>query len=174
LLELKSRGDFIVMCIARLAPPKRFDLFCAAAAICWGRSTWVWIGNRAPQQGLPSNVICLGEHPRASRLLPYADVFVLPSDYEGLPVSILEACARGKPVVASAVGGISEIVTPLNGFCVRNLAEAFADRIDELRQDAALRGALGIEARRTYESEFTLDRMVRSYEELYDLAGSPR
>ena len=67
----------------------------------------------------------MGSLPNAGAYNEYADLFILPSNYEGLPMTIIEAMAFGKPVVASKVGGISEIVLDdENGYTVENSAKA--------------------------------------------------
>lgn len=72
----------------------------------------------------------MGSLPNAGAYNEYADLFILPSNYEGLPMTIIEAMAFGKPVVASKVGGISEIVLDdENGYTVENSAKAFCEKI---------------------------------------------
>jgi glycosyltransferase involved in cell wall biosynthesis len=71
---------------------------------------FVWIGNQEEMNDLPANCHFIGNIPNAGAYCRFADVFCLPSDYEGLPMVILEAMSFGKPVVASDVGGIKEIV----------------------------------------------------------------
>ena len=72
----------------------------------------------------------MGNIPNAGMYNSIADLFLLPSNYEGLPMVILEAMSFGKPVVASDVGGISEIVTnDWNGYALRNEASLFAEKI---------------------------------------------
>lgn len=78
----------------------------------------------------PDNVYFLGNIPDAGRYNSIADLFILPSNYEGLPMVILEVMSAGKPVVASNVGGISEIVVNgENGYVVENTPQAFAEKI---------------------------------------------
>ncbi len=173
LAALRRGGEFIVLCIARTAPPKRFDLFLQAAAMLEGRCVFAWAGNRAQPAATPSNLICLGELEGAASLLEFADVFILPSDYEGLPVSIIEACARGVPIVASDVGGVRELVDDTNGFRVPNDAAEFARSIERLRADADLRRRLAAGARARFESDFRLETMVQSYEDLYTSMLAP-
>jgi glycosyltransferase involved in cell wall biosynthesis len=98
-----------------------------------------------------------------------ADVFVLPSNYEGLPVVIIEALSHGKPVVASNVGGVSELVADgVNGYLVNNVPEEFAEKIDTLLKDENLIARFSKNARNTYEEKFTLEQMVKKYGEVYD------
>lgn len=98
-----------------------------------------------------------------------ADVFVLPSYTEALPVSVLEAMQFGVPVVASNVGGVSEeIEDGVNGFLIggdtpimlnsfRPDAVEIADRLERLLTDAPLRKRMGDNGRKKFEREFVLD-----------------
>jgi len=98
-----------------------------------------------------------------------ADVFVLPSLWEGMPVSVMEAMATGLPVVGTDVPGIRELVVDGDtGFLApgRDPA-ALAERIERLARDASLRFRMGEAGRRRVMTEFALDTMVRRYEEAY-------
>ena len=66
---------------------------------------FVWIGNQSEVKEYPKNVFFMGNIPDAGKYNSIADLFILPSNYEGLPMVILEAMSAGKPVVASNVGG---------------------------------------------------------------------
>lgn len=98
-----------------------------------------------------------------------ADAFVLPSFMEGLPMVLIEAMALGKPVIASAVAGIPELIEHRrNGLLVRasdwrELAEAMA----EIVRDPALREQLGAAGLRTVEHEFAIERAVGPLIELF-------
>lgn len=100
-----------------------------------------------------------------------ADVFVLCSHREGLPVSILEAMRAGKPVVATRVGGIAEqIEDGVCGFLVPvGDSEALAVKLGQLKQDPDLRARLGRAARMRYESTFTTSRMIAEYSKMLEL-----
>ncbi len=91
-----------------------------------------------------------------AEILGQSDVFVLPSFAEGVPVSLMEACASGLPVIATQVGGVSELVIDgETGFIVPpGDAAALRDRIDALVNDPALRSRMGAAGRRRVQSEF--------------------
>jgi glycosyltransferase involved in cell wall biosynthesis len=117
----------------------------------------------------------LGERRDVRQLLGSADLFVLSSRSEGLPLSILEAMASGLPVVASAVGGIPEVVIhDETGLLVPpGDPDALADALRRLLADPALRRRLGAAGRARAEREFSLERARRAHVELYErlLAG---
>jgi phosphatidylinositol alpha-1,6-mannosyltransferase len=103
---------------------------------------------RARTLGLESKVDFLGQLDRTGvgRALDAADVFVMPSLTEGLPRALLEAMAKGLPAVASAVGGIPELLPP--EFLVPpGRPEQLAERIDWLRTAEAAREAAGVRNR---------------------------
>jgi glycosyltransferase involved in cell wall biosynthesis len=88
------------------------------------------------------------------QLLANADIFVLPSYNEGLPMAILEAMAWGIPVITTPVGGIPEVVTPShNGLLVQpGDIQQLSEAMHLLIKDKALRLSLGKNARKTVES----------------------
>lgn len=129
----------------------------------------------ARARGLGDAVLFAGYRPDVTDLLKSADVFVLSSLEEGMPNALLEAMSVGLPSVVTDVGGVSEVVDDQRtGFLVPPAApEAMAPRLAALLADVDLRRRQGAEARRRYEERFTLERMTRAYESLYDqvLAG---
>jgi glycosyltransferase involved in cell wall biosynthesis len=111
-------------------------------------------------------------------LLEAADIFVLPSHNEGLPVSILEAMAAGLPVVTTPVGAIPELVTAETGIlvppgAVPELAQALA----ALVRSPEMRNGMGGRGRERMESLFRIEdaaaRFVSIYRELAPRAGGP-
>ena len=157
-----------VLCIARLSPPKKLDLFLEVAALL-PNYAFIWVGNQHPvETEHPSNVFFMGNVPNAGAYNEFADLFLLPSNYEGLPIVIIEALSCGKPVVASAVGGISELLDGTNGFAVKNNAKEMAERIKGILSDADLYGKMCQAAKETYLRSFTVDKMVNGYLELYN------
>jgi len=164
--KIKSKYSNLVMCVARISQQKKFDLFLDIAKQM-PEIAFVWIGNKEEIDNLPSNVFCLGETHAAHRNLKYADLFILPTNYEGLPISILEALSYSVPVIASAVGGVTEMLDGKNGFAVDNNIEAFIDKIGfSLHEDN--HSTMSIAARNSYLERFTVDKMANSYRTIFN------
>lgn len=163
--KIKEHYKGIIMSIARDDQQKKIDLFIEVARLL-PEYAFVWIGN-SNDHAKGENVFLMGQIPLAWQLLEYADVFVLPSNYEGLPMSIIEALAFGRPVVASDVGGITELLDGQNGFAVENDAEVMAANIRYVLEDAQRYAGMSQAARRTYLEKFTVERMVEGYERIY-------
>lgn len=160
----------IVLSIARVAAPKRVDLFIDTAKRL-PNYEFIWVGNQRDitEFGiLPSNCHFVGNIPNAGVLCSKADVLMLSSDFEGLPMVILEAMSFGKPVVASNVGGISEIVqNNINGFTVENNAQIFADKIQYILDNKDIYNKFSQNALALFNDNLTVEKMVQGYLEIY-------
>jgi len=112
--------------------------------------------------GLSDRIRFLGQVLDVEARVAQVQVFLLISNWEGFPRSILEAMRAGLPVVASAVGGIAESVHDgESGFVVsRGDIEGLRSRIEQLLLDPALRQRMGAAGRHRYEQDFTLARTV--------------
>lgn len=156
-----------VLCIARVSPQKNLQLFFEIADKL-PEFAFVWIGNQYKIESHPDNVFFLGNIPNAGKYCRLADIFVLTSNYEGLPMVIIEAMAYGKPVVASDVGGISEIVrNGVNGYVLNNQAELFVEKIREILLDKDKTEKFSANSLKIFEEELSVDKMVRGYLQLY-------
>ena len=156
-----------ILCIARTASPKRVDIFLETATLL-PEYDFIWIGNQYAITEHPNNVYFLGNIPKAANCNQVVDLFMLPSNYEGLPMVILEAMSCKRPVVASNVGGISEIVrNGENGYTVENNAEDFAIRIKEILEDEDAYKRFSENAYRRFIEDLTVEKMVKSYLEIY-------
>jgi colanic acid/amylovoran biosynthesis glycosyltransferase len=117
---------------------------------------------QATRLGIAPNVEFLGYRSQAQvrDLLQQADVFVMGSFAEGVPVVLMEAMAAGVPVVATQIAGIPELVeTGVNGLLVPpGDVESLAAAIGRLVEDAPLRAALGANGRAKVETEFNIHR----------------
>ncbi len=141
-------------------------------AVAGGGPILKHLADHAAELGVGDRVAFLGPRDDVPRLLRGADVFVLSSAWEGLPITVLEAMAAGVPCVSTAVGGVPEVIrNGVNGYVVPPRDhEALAEKIALLARDAGQRSRLAAMARRTYERAFTAKHMVRQTEALYDLA----
>lgn len=171
--NIKQTFPKIVMCISRISKQKKFDLFLDIAKEM-PQHAFVWIGNKERIENLPPNVFCMGEAHSAFSYLKYADTFILPSNYEGLPISLLEALAFGVPVVASAVGGITEVLDGKNGFAVENDINLFTDKIDEILTVENTQKTMSDYARQSYLSNFTIEKMVNGYKTVYNTIANDK
>jgi len=102
-------------------------------------------------------------------LLYGCEILVLPSRSEPFGIVVLEAMACGKPVIASAVGGIRDIVQHMeNGILIQPDDEIqLSVAVRDLLSDEALRSVLGEEGRRTVRERYGIEENTRAYEELY-------
>lgn len=123
----------------------------------------------AAEQGLEREIILTGTRHDVPRLLRAMNAFALSSLSEGLSGAVLEAMCAGLPVVATAVGANVELVSEgETGFLIEPRAdEALAERLSRLMADGELARRLGAAGRRRVKEHYSLERMVRRYEELY-------
>ncbi len=121
----------------------------------------------APRKHL--DIICMGEVVLIEHLLSNCDIFVLSSNFEALPISIIEAMSAFKPIIASNVGGIPELIQDrYNGllFECGNINE-LVNKIIELHNNKQMGVTLGNNARQTYENEFNVRLMIDKTEMFY-------
>jgi glycosyltransferase involved in cell wall biosynthesis len=167
-----------VVMVGRLAAPKDPVTLVRALARVEGSpfvATIVGDGPDRPEveaeiraAGLEGVVELAGERHDVPSLLADADVFVLSSRSEGAPLSVLEAMAAGLPVVASAVGGLPEMVDGATGLLVpAGDAAALAAALEQLLADSALRRRLGAAGRERVRARFDLAELQRAHLELY-------
>jgi glycosyltransferase involved in cell wall biosynthesis len=124
---------------------------------------------RVNNNGLRESVLFTGFQMDVSEIIATFDVAVLPSFFEGMGRVILEAMAMEKPVVASRVGGIPDLIDQgINGLLVRpGDVKELADTLEKVLSDNKLARKLGREGRKRIQDQFSADVMVRSIEKLY-------
>jgi glycosyltransferase involved in cell wall biosynthesis len=130
----------------------------------------------AARLGLDKEIVFLGFRRDIPRLLNTLDVFVLASLQEGLGVALLEAACAARPIVATNVGGIPEIVKDGDtGLLVPPAdSESLADKIAHLLEHPEQGHCLGGNARALIRDRFSVTTMVESYVRLYEeLVGQP-
>ena len=131
--------------------------------------------DRARELGIDAHVDFLGSVTDVPALLADCSFVVLPSMSEGMPNAVLEGLASGRPVIASAIGGVPEILGSGGGVLVPpGDPEALADAMRALLTDPALTARLGAEGRALVYERFGIDRMAEDSLRLYRglLAGS--
>ncbi|MEO6122773.1 MAG: GNAT family N-acetyltransferase, partial [Ilumatobacteraceae bacterium] len=118
--------------------------------------------------GIDDRIILTGFRPDAVRVMAACDAFVLASQWEGLPVAIMEALALGLPIVATAVGGVAEtLVDGVDALLVPPRdAQALAAALVRISTDEPLRRRLG-DAAATRSAEFDVGRTVEVLESTY-------
>jgi glycosyltransferase involved in cell wall biosynthesis len=124
---------------------------------------------QADTLGLQEKVRLLGGRSDVPEILNTADVFVLSSDWEGSPLSVMEAMAAGKPVICTAVGGVPELVEDGRfGLLVpQRDAEALAKAMEYMLEDSGARRSMGRASARRAIERFDLKVMTEAYEDLY-------
>jgi glycosyltransferase involved in cell wall biosynthesis len=125
---------------------------------------------------LDGDVRFLGTRRDVPEVLAASDIFVLPSHWEGLSLSLLEAMACGLPVIVTRVGGNGDVVEEnQSGILVPPRDHvALAEAVLCLLDDPVLRLRLGQGAYKRFKSKFSLDRFVRAHESLYAVLYSNR
>jgi glycosyltransferase involved in cell wall biosynthesis len=178
-----------ILTVANLRKEKAHEVLLAAAArllpnhphvrflIAGGGPRLDELRTLAASLRVAGNVTFLEHREDVPALLAEADVFVLPSRSEAFPNGAIEAMAAGLPVVASAVGGLLDlIVDGETGVLVRpDDPVRLADAIEALVLSPERAAALGSAARATVTRRYSFDRMVRAFEDLYlHQLGTPR
>jgi glycosyltransferase involved in cell wall biosynthesis len=120
--------------------------------------------------GLERNVRLLGFRDDVPAVIEAFDVAVCSSDFEGSPLSVMEYMEEAKPVVATAVGGIPDLISEgVNGALVeRRNPAALAAAIAPLLADSALRDEMGARGRELRRAEYSIEATVRNVAELYE------
>jgi len=119
---------------------------------------------------LRERVMFLGARDNISEILDKIDIFVLPSLWEGLGIAVIEAAAAGKPIVASRVGGIPEIIeNERTGVLVESKnVKSLADGLERVLLGEGEALLMGRSARDYVKEKFDIKRMVKEYEKLYE------
>jgi glycosyltransferase involved in cell wall biosynthesis len=170
-----------VVFVGRLVPQKDPLLIAAIAARLAGTGVAVTIVGGGEKEGEVKSLLAREmadgrvevtgavDRRRALAELAAASVLVLPSQWEGLPITLLEALALGVPVVAAAVGGVPEIVDEgVGGILIGGRdPQSYSDAVGKLLGDRALRRRLGDAGRERIAERFTLARCLEQYRALY-------
>jgi len=187
LLEL-GPSDMVVGTVGRLAHQKRFDVLIQAFhELCRRRRhdalRLVIVGDGSLRRTLEQecarlavpNVRLVGHRDDVVLLHHAFDVFVQSSDYEGTPNAVLEAMALGTPIVATDVGGTTELVTPdVHGLIVpAREPAAIAEAIERTFADTEATRRRVAAARRRVETELSFRARMSAVEHIYDTLAGP-
>jgi glycosyltransferase involved in cell wall biosynthesis len=175
-------GDrFAVGWIGRMTPVKRTDDVLVAfkrlresgvdACLCLvgDGPDRAQLEHRAHELGVVRDTLFLGYQEDVAPFYAAFDALVLPSANEGTPVSAIEALAAGRPVVATRVGGVPDVVRDgEDGFLVETgNTDDLADRLGRLARDPALRERMGKQGRARVLPRYAVDRLVDDVDRLY-------
>jgi glycosyltransferase involved in cell wall biosynthesis len=174
--------DVLFVCVARFAPQKNHVLLLKAFAqgpASDPKAHLVLVGEgvlqeqleeRAKNLGLTRQIHFLGLRTDIPDVLSAMDVFVLSSDWEGNPLSVMEAMASGLPIVSTAAGGVPDLFeSGKEGFIVQpGDAQGLSHSMASLLGDQEARRSLGRAAARRAKENFDVSTMVQAYEELYE------
>jgi len=177
-----SAKPVTLIMVARFAAPKYYAQLIDAAATIKANFRLRLVGDgpllepmkkRAEELNLSDIVEFLGSRDDVDDLLADSDVFILVTDWEGFPISILEAMRAGLPVIACDVGGVHEAITDrTNGRLVpRGEIAGLKLAMQELISDKALRLEMGAQARQRFEQLFTTKIMLKKIEAIYRSLG---
>lgn len=157
-----------VLAIGRRVRQKGFDVLVRALP----DDMTLDIAGEGPERTEHPRVRWLGRREDIPALLAAADILAVPSRWEGFGLAAAEGLAAGIAVVASAVDGLAEVVGDAGLLVPPDDPVALRAALERLRDDAALRGALGAAGRSRAEARFDVRAMVARYEEIYrELAG---
>lgn len=176
-----AEGEVVIMYAGRLVGGKGLETLLDSAPVVLAEcpeAHFVIVGDgylapklraAAESRGLSDRVTFTGFRRDIPELLAGADVFTLPSRSEGLPLGAVEAMAAGKPLVATAVGGLAELVQDgVTGLEVPvDDAAGLAEALVRLARNPALRERMGEAGRRFVQGQFSVETMVAAHDALY-------
>jgi glycosyltransferase involved in cell wall biosynthesis len=174
--ELGLESSFVIGFTGRLVPEKGLGYLFEAAGrlnseipelrvLLVGEEPYPWLSDAAREHGVEDRIIQLGFRRNAPSYMAATDVAVHPSLSDSFPQTVIETMAVGTPIVASAVGGIPEIIRDgATGTLVPPRdADAIVDAILRSRGDVESRQRIAAAGQRLVRREFTADAMVDRY-----------
>jgi glycosyltransferase involved in cell wall biosynthesis len=179
--QLGLGNHVVVGTVGRLVEAKAYDLLMEVAAkVCAARADvrFVLVGTGHLERellklrdslGLAERVALLGGRSDIPEILAAVDIYVITSRREGLPITLIEAMMAEKPVVATSVGGIPEVLEDRrDGILVQpGDAQAMADAVLALAADEGSRAALGRRAREKALARYSARAVLETLEGLY-------
>ena len=173
----------VIIQVGRFYPQKRHDLSLRAFAALRSHYPGIKLAlvgdgplrsellRMADSLRLGSSIEFLGIRNDVPELLAQADIFWMPSEWEGLPIACIEAMASGLPVIATRVGGLSEVVTHgKTGFLLspENCLAQLVQRTSELLDDTSLAKTMGSNGRAVAYESFSIEKTAAQYLSAYE------
>jgi glycosyltransferase involved in cell wall biosynthesis len=176
-----AAGDFVLGVVARLESGKGHGVLLQAMAqirqeVQDVKLIFIGDGSLRPQlesyvrqHGMEEAVRLVGQQKDIENWFALCDATVLPSFYEAFPLTVLESLAAGKPIIASSVGGIPEVIHDLStGILVPpGDAEALSRAILKIYHNRQWASSLAVNGRRLVEQHFSLDEQLVRTQQLY-------
>lgn len=179
--QYDASSPLSVITVARFSPQKKNKEILRVLSLALERGldihiTFVGTGPEfdetkeyAARLGLNKNVIFLGARSDVEQLLPKYDLFLLLSNWEGFPISIIEAMRAGLPVMASNVGGVAESVKDnINGWLIPRDDSNIVETFQALKENPGMISRLGRTAREMYEKKYQVGLMTEVIHKIYD------
>ena len=163
-MKLPKRHDLLLQALAKVRNTLGFELPVTLAGDGPLSET---LRAQAKELNL-KNITWAGDISHVSEVLAQHEVFVLLSDHEGMPITVLEAMRAGLCVLASSLPGIREQIIPYqDGVLTANTPDAVAEKLLQLVRDPHLRKRLGRAAQQTFESAFAAEPMAERVLQVY-------
>ena len=180
-LSLGIDAGGVVLCVARHSGEKNLEGMLEAWKLAHDQMPGDWklvligagilgssIEQRVRSEGLESSVLMLAAQP-VDQWMAAADIYVAPSNWEGLSNAMLEAMASGLPVVSTRVSGAAETLgeTGAGLVCDVGRMDLFAEALKRLVSEPGLRSAMGAAGRRIIGSRYAIESIAERHETLY-------
>lgn len=175
----QASEPFRILHIGRFNPQKNHSVIIAAAEILKNEGYKIrvtLVGGAGDEEerklevkkrGLENEIIFKGLQSNVYPFYEEADCFILPSIYEGMPVTLVEAMGCGMPIVASAVGGVPDMIdNEISGLLIQPNASDLANALRRLMRDEKLREKIGKRAKEK-SILFSAQQMYEGYDKIY-------
>lgn len=177
-VEFRDNDSIKILCVARLSAQKGIDYLLKAFSLIADKNVHLFIlgdgelnlelYELSKELHIDNQVTFLGYRRNVYDYIKYCDFMVLPSLWEGLPLTPIECFMNSKTIIATSIPGTTDIVNNENGILVkRGNIEELAEAITLLAQDESLRKNKELKALQTYTSKFSYQKFIDNYWRVY-------